>query len=96
MQAFDYRHFEAASDSQNRGLSLGIMQDFDISEVRKVRKILRHLSPVHPARRACDEGRSLIDIAHCVEGMQPDVLRPLLELNLAHCKRLAGAIGNTS
>ena len=64
------------------------MHDLDISEVRQVMKILRRLSPGHPARKACDEGRSLIDIAHCVDGMQPDVLRPLLELNLANKKRL--------
>lgn len=70
------------------------MQELDSAEVRKIRQILRPLSPAHPARRACDEGRSLIEIAHCVEGMRPEVLRPLLELNATRCKRRRADAGN--
>jgi hypothetical protein len=64
------------------------MNELNEAETRKIRSILSALSPGHPARKACSEGRSLIDIAHCI-GMQPDVLRELLELNVAHRRRLA-------
>lgn len=64
------------------------MAELDQSEARQVGAILSRLPPAHPARRAFREGRSLVDIAHRVEGMQPDVLKPLLELHLAQRRRL--------
>jgi hypothetical protein len=60
----------------------------DDFEVQKVKRILRPLPAGHPARRALSEGRSIVEIAHCVQGMRPDVLRPLLDLNVQHRRRL--------
>lgn len=64
------------------------MAELDELEVLKVKRILRSLPAGHPARLALNEGRSIVEIAHCVEGMRPDVLKPLLDLNVLHRRRL--------
>jgi hypothetical protein len=64
------------------------MSELNESEARQVKEILKALPHGHPAHTAYREGRSLIDIEHCVTGMQPEVLGALLQLNVARRRRL--------
>ena len=64
------------------------MPELNEVERQKLESILHGLPRWHPAHRALDEGRSIVAIAHCIEGMRPDVLVPLLELNVHHQRRL--------
>ena len=58
------------------------MQELDAVEAKQVRTILSQLHPKHPARQACEQGRSLLDIARCVDAKQPGMLRALLDINV--------------
>ena len=57
-------------------------------ERQKVRALLSRFPRDYPARVAWQQGQSLVDIAHNVEGMQPETLRELLHLNMLSQRRL--------
>ena len=56
------------------------MQELDAVEAKQVKTILAQLHPKHPARQACEQGKSLLDIARCVDAKQPGMLRALLDV----------------
>ena len=64
------------------------MDELTDSERQRVRAILSRFPADYPARVTWRDGGSLIDVAHSVEGMQPEALRELLHLNMLQQRRL--------